>query len=232
MQKMKNMSKSALIILSGGLDSTISLAYLQKEMPIKLAITFDYGQRAARNEISASKKIADFYNIEHKIIELPWLKEITKTALVNTKNEIPEPDITKDTTEAMKAVWVPNRNGAFLNIAASFCDSLNIDFIIFGANKEEASTFPDNSQEFMDNINKSLEFSTLTKTKVIAPLIDFDKSQIVKLGADLNIPFHLIMSCYNETEKHCGKCESCKRFKNALEKAGLNEISEKVFDAK
>jgi 7-cyano-7-deazaguanine synthase len=132
----------------------------------------------------------------------------------------------------MKAVWVPNRNGAFLNIAASFCDSMDIDCIIFGANKEEASTFPDNSQEFIDNINKSLEFSTLSKAKVIAPLIDFDKVQIVKLGADLNMPFHLIMSCYNSTSKHCGKCESCKRLKNALEKAGLNEILEKVFNAK
>ena len=152
--------------------------------------------------------------------------------MVNYNNEIPEPDITKDTTEAMKAVWVPNRNGAFLNIAASFCDSLSINYIIFGANKEEASTFPDNSQEFIDNINKSLEFSTLTKTKVLAPLMDFDKTQIVKLGAELQTPFHLIMSCYNEDNSHCGKCESCKRLKTALEKAELNEILEKVFDAK
>jgi len=226
------MSKSAMIVLSGGLDSTVSLAYLKEKLDIKLAITFDYGQRAVIKEINASKQIADFYNIEHKVIELPWLKEITKTALVNANNEIPEPDISKDTTEAMKAVWVPNRNGAFLNIAASFCDSLNINYIIFGANKEEASTFPDNSQEFINNINKSLEYSTLIKTKIITPLIDFDKTQIVKLGAELNTPFHLIMSCYNKDNNHCGKCESCKRLKNALEKARLNEISEKVFNAK
>lgn len=225
------MLKSGLIILSGGLDSTVSLAYLQEELDIKLAITFDYGQRAVKNEINSSKQIADFYNIEHKVIELPWLKEITKTALVNTANEIPSPDITKDTTESMKAVWVPNRNGAFLNIAASFCDSLNIDYIIFGANKEEASTFPDNSQEFINNINKSLEFSTLTKSKVLAPLIDFDKTQIASLGSSLKVPFHLIMSCYNENKRHCGECESCKRFKNALEKALLLDIKEKVFNA-
>jgi len=226
------MFKSGLIILSGGLDSTVSLAYLQEELDIKLAITFDYGQKSVNDEIYASKQIAEFYNIEHKVIELPWLKEITKTALVNTNADIPKPDINKDTTEAMKAVWVPNRNGAFLNIAASFCDSFNIDFIIFGANKEEASTFPDNSQEFIDNINKSLEFSTLTKAKVIAPLIDFDKPQIASLGASLKVPFHLIMSCYNGNKRHCGECESCKRFKNALEKASLLDIKEKVFNAK
>lgn len=226
------MFKSGLIILSGGLDSTVSLAYLKEEIDIKLAITFDYGQRAVKDEISASKKIAEYYNVEHKVIELPWLKEITKTALVNTDNEIPNPDITKDTTEAMKAVWVPNRNGAFLNIAASFCDSYGIDCIIFGANKEEASTFPDNSQEFIDNINKSLEFSTLKQAKVIAPLINFDKTQIVSLGASLKVPFNLIMSCYNGNNKHCGECESCKRFKNALEKASLLDIIEKVFNAK
>jgi len=224
--------KSALVILSGGLDSTVSLAALNKELDIKLAITFDYGQKAKINEITSSKQISEFYGIKHKIIELPWLKEITKTALVNQNEEIPEPDITKDTTESMKAVWVPNRNGAFLNIAASFCDSFEIDYIIFGANKEEAGTFPDNSKDFLREINKSLSYSTLKKTEVIAPLIEMDKVEIVKLGKKIDIPFNLIMSCYNSIGKHCGKCESCKRLKSALEKAELNDIKEKVFNAK
>lgn len=224
--------KSAMIILSGGLDSTVSLAAAKENLDIKLAVTFDYGQKSKENELKSSSQIAEFYGIEHKVIELPWLKEITKTALVNQTKDIPEPDITKDTTDAMKAVWVPNRNGAFLNIAASFCDSLDIDYIIFGANKEEAGTFPDNSKEFLDEINKSLSYSTLKKTEVVAPLIDLDKIKIVKLGKNLEIPFHLIMSCYNNTGRHCGKCESCKRLKNALTQAGFDDIIEKVFNAK
>lgn len=224
--------KSGLVILSGGLDSTVSLAALKDEMEIKLAITFDYGQKAKINEITSSSHIAKFYGLKHKVIELPWLKEITNTALVNQNENIPEPDITKDTTEAMKAVWVPNRNGVFLNIAASFCDSMDIDYIIFGANKEEAGTFPDNSKEFLEEINKSLNYSTLKKAEVIAPLIELEKVDIVKLGKKFNIPFNLIMSCYNSIGKHCGRCESCKRLKNALEKAGFSEITEKVFNGK
>ncbi len=224
--------KSGLVILSGGLDSTVSLATLKDELEIKLAITFDYVQKAKINEITSSVHIAKFYGINHKIIELPWLKEITKTALVNKNENIPEPDITKDTTEAMKAVWVPNRNGVFINVAASFCDSMDIDYIIFGANKEEAGTFPDNSKEFLNEINKSLSYSTLKKAEVVAPLIELEKVDIVKLGKKLDIPFNLIMSCYTNIGKHCGKCESCKRLKSALEKAGLTEIIEKVFNAK
>lgn len=222
--------KTALVILSGGLDSTVSLASLKEKLNIKLAITFDYGQRAAKNELTASKKIADFYGVEHKIIELPWLKNITKTSLVNRNENVPEPDITQDTTDAMKAVWVPNRNGIFLNIAAGFCDSFGIDYIIFGANKEEASTFPDNSKEFISEINKSLSYSTLTKTEVLAPLIEMNKIEIVKLGKELNTPFNLISSCYYSQDKHCGKCESCKRLQNALRQANLTEIEKEIFD--
>lgn len=225
-------NKSGLVILSGGLDSTVSLAKLKSELDIKLAITFDYGQKAKINEINSSAKISNFYGIKHQIIELPWLQKITNTALVNKNESIPEPDISKDTMDAMKAVWVPNRNGVFLNIAASFCDSMEIDYIIFGANKEEAGTFPDNSKEFLNEINKSLSYSTLKKAEVIAPLIELEKVDIVKLGKELNIPFNLIMSCYNNIGKHCGRCESCKRLKNALEKAGFSEIIEKVFNEK
>lgn len=224
--------KPALVVLSGGLDSTVSLANLREELDVKLAITFDYGQRASGNELEASKRISIFYGIEHKIIELPWLKEITKTSLVNRDKNVPEPDITKDTTDAMKAVWVPNRNGIFLNIAAGFCDSFGIDYIIFGANKEEASTFPDNSKEFILEMNKSLAYSTLTKSEVVAPLIEMDKTEIVKLGAKLNVPFNLIKSCYYSQDKHCGKCESCKRLKNALAQANLAEIKKELFDEK
>lgn len=227
---MHNKKPRAMAVLSGGLDSTVSVAYLKDKYDIKLAITFDYGQRAKDSEINASKKICEHYGIKHQVIELPWLKEITKTALVNTKEELPEPDITKDTTESMKAVWVPNRNGVFLNIAACYCDSYLFDYIIFGANKEEASTFPDNSQHFVQEINGSLNYSTLKKAKVIAPLIELDKAQIVTLADKIDVPFNLIMSCYTNTGTHCGHCESCKRFKNALAKAGLFHILEEVFN--
>lgn len=227
------MSKSAIILLSGGLDSVVSLAYLKDELDIKLALTFDYGQRSANEEIKSAKRIANFYNVEHKIIEVPWLAEITKTALVDDSEDLPDLndlDNFDESTKSAAAVWVPNRNGAFLNIAASFCDSIDAEFIIFGGNKEEGTTFPDNTQEFIDAINKSFEYSTLVKPKVIAPLINFNKTQIVNIGAQKDVPFEYIRSCYTKLEKHCGSCESCKRLKRALKQAELKKILEDIFD--
>lgn len=200
-----------IILLSGGLDSLVSLGLGIEEFGIKLALTFDYGQKSVQDEIYASKKIAEYYGIEHKVIKLNWLKEITHTALVADK-DLPS---TMDENSA-KSVWVPNRNGLFLNIAGSFADSENYDYILIGANKEEAGTFPDNTQEFIDRVNAEFEFSTQKKPKVVAPLINFNKNDIVKQALINKIPLEYVKSCYAGGQKHCGKCESCKRLKNAL----------------
>lgn len=226
---MKN--KKAIVLLSGGLDSVISTALLKDEMDISLGITFDYGQKSFNAEALASKNIADFYKIHHQIIKLDFLKNITKTSLVDITQAIPTPNIEEDTINAMKSVWVPNRNGLFINIAAAFCDSFDIDYIIFGANKEEATTFLDNSHDFITNCNKTLQFSTLKKPEIVVPLIKMDKTEIVKKGKELKVPFHLIMSCYNDNNgRHCGVCESCQRFKKALKEARLYEVLGKIFD--
>lgn len=226
--------KKSIILLSGGLDSLVSLNTAIKEYNIKLSLTFDYGQKAKSKEIETSKKIAEFYNINHKVIKLPFLQDITKTALVNEKKDLPDlgssnlDDFTK-ASETAKIVWVPNRNGLFLNIAASFCDSGNFTHIIFGANQEEGTTFPDNTQDFIDEINKSFEYSTLQKPKVYAPLINIAKKDIVKLAIKENTPINLVRSCYKSEEKHCGKCESCLRLKRALAENNAIKFIEELF---
>lgn len=204
---------SGIILLSGGLDSLVSLGLVRDKYTMMMALTFDYGQKSAEEEIKTSKKICDFYGIEHEVLKLDWLKKITHTSLVND-DKVPE-NIT-DFNESMKAVWVPNRNGLFLNIAASYCDSFEFDDIIIGANKEEAETFSDNTKEFIKRVNAEFEYSTLAKPKVKAPLIDLTKNDIVKAALEKKIPLDLVRSCYNSGEKHCGKCESCIRLKNAL----------------
>lgn len=198
-----------IILLSGGLDSLVSLGL--GGYNVELALTFDYGQKSAEYEIEASKKNCDYYNIEHKVIKLDWLKNITHTALVA---DVDLPD--KIDENSAKNVWVPNRNGLFLNIAGSFADGEDYDYILIGANKEEAGTFPDNTQTFVDRINAEFEFSTNKHPKVVAPLINCDKNDIVKLALENDIPLNLVKSCYAGGEKHCGKCESCIRLKNAL----------------
>ncbi len=187
----------AIILLSGGLDSYVSLDIANKYYDIELALTFNYGQKAFEDEKKASGKIAEFYNIEHKIINLPTLAEV--------KGE---------------DIWIPNRNGLFLNIAGVFCDAKNYDAIIFGANKEEAQNFPDNSLDFVNAANKALSYSTRNKAHVVAPLIDMTKKETIEYAIKNNLDFSLIKSCYDSKEetqkKHCGNCPSCLLIKNAL----------------
>ena len=228
------MTKS-IILLSAGLDSLTSLAVAKNEYNVQLAISFDYGQRARKQEIENSKKIAKFYEIEHEIIKLDWLSDITKTALVNKDEELPNPDFEQlddydESIKTAKSVWVPNRNGLFLNIAASFADANDFTHIIFGANKEEGTTFPDNTQDFIDSINKSFEYSTLIKPIVLAPLIRYDKIDIVKLAVEHDVPFEFLRSCYTSESKHCGKCESCQRLRRAIYENGYYDLEEKLFE--
>ncbi len=242
--------KSAVILLSGGLDSYVSLVAalngyssadknisLAKErvqetgesFDIKLALTFDYGQRAAEDEIQASKAIAKAYNIEHRVISLPFLSEISNSALNKENLGLEFETLGK---ESAKAVWVPNRNGLFLNIAACFCDSFNYEAVIIGANKEEADTFPDNSYEFCKTLTKGFEYSTNAHPRVVAPLINLEKPEIINLALKLDVDLKLLKSCYNNTndnKKHCGVCESCKRLKNAILKSGNKDLIKLFF---
>lgn len=209
------MKNSAIILLSGGLDSLVSLAYSQKQAKydIKLALTFDYGQKSVKSEIDASKKICEYYNIKHQVIKLDWLKEITTTSLVSDK-KVPDTDFL--TSQSAASVWVPNRNSLFLNIAACFCDSFGFKYIIYGANKEESTNFPDNTEEFREQISKTFKTSTRVQPSVVAPLINCNKDDIVRIAVEDSIPLELVRSCYNSGEKHCGKCESCYHLKKAL----------------
>lgn len=200
-----------IILLSGGLDSLVSLGLAKEKYGISLALTFDYGQKSAKKEIETSSKICDYYKINHKVINLEWLKEITHTALVSD-DDLPE----EMNEKSAKNVWVPNRNGLFLNIAGAFADGEDYDYIVIGANKEEAGTFPDNTEEFIERVNAEFEFSTQKHPKIVAPLINCDKNDIVKLALENKIPLQFVHSCYAQGEKHCGKCESCQRLKNAL----------------
>lgn len=206
----------SLILLSGGLDSLVSLGLKKEELNVELALTFDYGQKSAKQEIETSAKICEYYNIKHKVIKLDWLKEITKTSLVSDQ-DVPVNEELEDSENSAKSVWVPNRNGLFLNIAGCFADSFGYDYILIGANKEEAQTFSDNRAEFIDAVNAEFIYSIRNSSKVVAPLINNDKNDIVMLALKHNIPLELTRSCYCGGDKHCGICESCTRLKKALE---------------
>ena len=218
----------SIILLSGGLDSLVSLGLGKEKYNVTFALTFDYGQKSARQEIEASKNICQYYDIKHEVITLDWLKNITTTALVSEK-PIPVGEELNNPQQSAKSVWVPNRNGLFLNIAASFADACDYDCILIGANKEEGQTFPDNTQDFIDSVNKEFQYSTQKMPRVIAPLINCQKNDIVKLALDNKIPLELVRSCYENSKKNCGICESCTRLKNALKANNDTYYINKIF---
>ena len=226
MSKHKDKEISSVILLSGGLDSLVALGAYKEKYNIKLALTFDYGQKSAKQELESSHLICQHYSIEHKIITLNWLKEITNTPLVS-EGEIPSENL--GTEESAKSVWVPNRNGLFLNIAAAYADSFGYDYIIFGANKDEGSTFPDNTEDFRILISAAFEKSTLKKPKVIAPLINCSKNDIVKIALENNVPLEMVRSCYSSNAIHCGVCESCRHLKRALINNNKSDLVKKLF---
>lgn len=218
--------KKSLVLLSSGLDSTVSLYLAKKESEVLLALTFDYGQRAAKREVDYSKRLCEKLDIAHKIIDIKWFSDFTNTSLVNEEAAVPvnaqvDIDSSDVSNETAKAVWVPNRNGIFLNIAAGFAEGLGADCIVPGFNAEEAQTFPDNSQDYAQALEKAFEYSTANGIKVWSPTVSWDKTEIVKRAKEFEVDFEALWPCYFADEYWCGQCESCRRLTRAME---ANEI--------
>ncbi|MDW7732815.1 MAG: 7-cyano-7-deazaguanine synthase QueC [Methanolobus sp.] len=222
---------TAIALLSSGLDSVTAISVAREHTEIKLALVFDYGQRSARREIECAKKISEYFGFDLRVVDLGWLAGITATSLVNTANEVPVMSLEKISEDAdpsicfesAKSVWVPNRNGVMINIAASFAESMGLDNVIVGFNKEEAVTFPDNSPEFIEAMDNSLSYSTLNKVRVVSPLIGMNKKEIVLKAIEVNAPLGFSWSCYHGEDVPCGTCESCVRRKRAFAEAGISD---------
>ena len=186
---------------------------------VRLALTFDYGQRAAKRETERARKITAHYGIPWKLIQLPWLKDITGTALVSKKPlprlKASQLDDRRLTRRSADAVWVPNRNGVFLNVAAAFAESLGCREVVLGLNEEEGATFPDNTAAFGRAATKAFRFSTRSGVRVVSYTARMDKKEILNLGRWLEAPLHLVWPCYEGGAKPCGRCESCLRFRRA-----------------
>lgn len=215
------MKNKALVLLSSGLDSTVNLFLAAREYSVLQTLTFDYGQRAAAKEIERARQLSEHLKIKNEVISLPWLKGWGKSSLTQESAKIPVGhevaiENKKISTASAKSVWVPNRNGIFLNIAAGLAESLGVQIIIPGFNAEEAATFPDNSYDFIRATRKSLSYSTANQVDVQCFTVSMKKNEIVKIGQDMQIPFQLIWPCYQNLEKWCGECESCLRAKRAF----------------
>ncbi|PWB86950.1 7-cyano-7-deazaguanine synthase QueC [Methanobrevibacter thaueri] len=216
--------KKAISVFSGGLDCTVATCVYDNDYEIH-AITFNYGQKAFAQELKASRKICEKMGWTHEVIDLPWLSDISNSSL-NTDEDIPEvsennlDDIDKS-SETASNVWVPARNTVFTSIALSYAESIGAEIIIVGWNNEEGLTFPDNSQEFLNEFNELIKVGSPDKIRIEAPAINLNKEELVELGVKVGAPMKLSYSCYKGEDEPCGVCESCVRRNRAFKKVGI-----------
>lgn len=214
----------AISLLSGGLDSVVATWLAAKEIEVVLALTCDYGQRAAAREIQAAGQVATALGIPQQVIPLPWVKEIAGDALTSAEKALPQlaaDELDSDAAvDSAAAVWVPNRNGLLINVAGVYADALGCEGIIVGFNAEEGVTFPDNTPAFAQAIGAALSFSTRKGCRIVSPTMAMNKAEIVRAGREAGAPLDLCWSCYEAGPGQCGVCESCLRSRRAFAEAG------------
>jgi 7-cyano-7-deazaguanine synthase len=210
----------AVVLLSAGLDSVVSFKLAHDAYDGIKCLTFDYGQKARSKEIEFASKICATYRVSHHVIELPWYASFQGALTDN--HELPQ--LTKEmledysvVSETAKAVWVPARNAVFLSIATAFCENYRYETVVVGFNKEEAETFPDNSADFVTSFNRVLQYAVLDRVEIVAPLIEYDKTQIAALGLRIGAPLEWSWSCYAAEDVPCRVCESCLRRRRAFQ---------------
>lgn len=222
------MRASSVVLLSGGLDSAVNLALAKAKDQVVLALTADYGQRARESEFKAAAALASHYDIPHQTIDLRWLGELGGSALTQSSTPMPElltSELDHGATirASAKVVWVPNRNGVLINVAASVAERMGAKRVVVGFNREEATTFPDNSLDYLRRASDALALSTANGVEVFCYTTLMSKSELVAevLKVDPKFPFQHLWSCYQNGAKPCGKCESCGRSARALAANGV-----------
>jgi 7-cyano-7-deazaguanine synthase len=200
-------------LVSGGLDSVVSLAKAREETDVRLVLFADYGQRSAARERGAVVGVATFYGLPYAEVDLGWMRDLSPEGMRSgAAGEEKPPRL-----ETLDDVWVPNRNGLLLNAAAAYAESYGCDLVVTGFNREEAEEFPDNGADYVIAANKAFEYSTRNGVRVASYTLDLGKREIVALGIELRAPLSLVWSCYDAGEKMCGRCASCRRLKVALD---------------
>lgn len=214
-----NKSKKAIVLSSGGVDSTTCVGIAVKELTAKNVSTVSvyYGQRHEK-ELQCAQKIADYYGVKHYILDLsPVLKYSNCSLLKNSTENIPEKSYAeqiKENGEGKVSTYVPFRNGLMLSSVAALAQSLYPDNevdIYLGAHADDAAgdAYADCSKDFTDAMFKAIDIGTYHKVKVKAPLVSLNKAGVVKLGLELNVPYQFTWSCYEGKDKPCGKCGTC-----------------------
>ncbi len=214
----------AICLLSGGLDSTVTLAYALHQGYEVTALTINYGQRHKR-ELDAARAVTAHYKVPHIVMDFP----LTGFRSALTDESIPIPDRKpEEIGYDIPDTYVPARNIVFLSLAAGLAESVDASAVFIGANAIDYSGYPDCRPEFFQSFESMLEVGTKRgvlghPVRIEHPILKKTKAEIVKLGMKLEAPLHLTWSCYRGGEKACGHCDSCVLRLKGFKEAGATD---------
>ncbi|MCG2725803.1 MAG: 7-cyano-7-deazaguanine synthase QueC [Elusimicrobia bacterium] len=221
-------NKKAVIMFSGGLDSTAALCWALNEGYECRAITVSYGQKHIREKKSAHK-IAKLLGVKlfDLAIDLPWLKS---SSLIDKNKKIPNFKVSKINGKTIPSTYVPGRNLIFTAIGVSLADSIGANTVVLGPNIVDYSGYPDCRPAFYNALEKAVNYGTEIgssggKIKLLTPLIRMSKADIVRLAIKLKAPLKYTWSCYSGLKRPCGKCDSCKLRAKGFALAGIKDPS-------
>ena len=218
------MSDKAVVLVSGGLDSSTVLALALQQGYRCYTLSFDYGQRH-RSELEAAKRVSELMKVEeHKIVRLD-LGTIGGSALTDTTIDVPEQE-----TAGIPVTYVPARNTVFLSIALGWAEVLEANTIFLGVNAVDYSGYPDCRPEYISSFEAMANLATRAgvegnKLSIQAPLIDMTKGEIISAGASLGVDYSQTVSCYQASIEGlaCGKCDSCRLRIEGFNQAGISD---------
>ena len=219
---MSSEAPKAIVLMSGGMDSCVTAAIASRDYKIA-ALHASYGQRTERRELESFQKLADHFQVERRLaVRLDYFAAIGGSSLTDSRMTIGEANLSS--TE-IPNTYVPFRNAHFLSIATSWAETLGAVKIFIGAVWEDSSGYPDCRPEYYEALNRLIRLGTRPTTNITVetPLIELSKRDIVRKGAELNAPFHLTWSCYQNADAACGVCDSCALRLRAFQEAGLHD---------
>ncbi len=216
---------NAVILLSGGLDSTTCMAVAKSQGYDLYPISFNYHQRN-KIELESAKQIAEFFGAKRHLIIDTNMNAIGGSALTDEHIAVPKGDVNRSD---VPVTYVPSRNLIFLSYALGYAEVVKADAIFIGVNAVDYSGYPDCRPEFIQKFQELANYACKATVvdgksiKIVTPLQKLSKKEIIQLGSKLGAPYHLTRSCYNGREKACGVCDSCKLRLRGFAEAGIKD---------